>query len=241
VIICNCVSIFLTSLCASAPIILFFYTWRNMHRADDDDFQRTVGAFIDGTKGGKKGSEWGVMLVSLAFFVRRSLLCLTLVFWYEFFWGQVAIQLMITLAMIILVGWTQPFDSSFANRIELFNEWIGLLILYCIMCFSDFVPDAETRNQNGVVLIGVICIHAGVHICFMLAGIFFKLKLWALRCYNRRCRTKKEPETIVRRRRLNRGLKTIQEEEDEDEDADEKEVASSTRKILERTPTQFDS
>ena len=65
--------------------------------------------------------------------------------------------------MLIFLGWVRPFDSNFANNMELFNECITLVTLYILMCFSDFVIDPEARSTCGYWFIGTVCLYAAVH------------------------------------------------------------------------------
>ena len=110
-------------------------------------------ALLDSADLQRKSSAWVVLLIPLTYFLRRAMLCFCLVFWLEFFWGQVAIQLMISVCMMIFLQWARPLDSAFANNIETFNEVVTLLVIYLLMCFSDFVISPETRNDCGKVFI----------------------------------------------------------------------------------------
>ena len=89
------------------------------------------------------------MFVPMTYFLRRLGLSLVCVFWNEFFWGQVALQLMTSVFVIILLHWAKPMGSTFDTYIETFNEIITLITLYLLMCFSDFVPDEERRSELG--------------------------------------------------------------------------------------------
>ena len=53
---------------------------------------------------------------------------------------------MMTVGLVILIGWYKPFHSRFVNRMELFNELAALVTLYLMMTFSDFLGEAETRS-----------------------------------------------------------------------------------------------
>ena len=115
-------------------------------------------------------------MVPLSFFLRRLIFCLCLVFWIEFFWGQVALQLMSSVFVIIVLQWHRPLLSSFATNMETFNEVITLFTLYLLMCFSDFVPDPATRAECGKVYIALIIIYASVHFIFLFSDVIEKVK-----------------------------------------------------------------
>ena len=50
---------------------------------------------------------------------------------------------------MIFVGYTKPYSLPSVNKIELLNETLTLLSTYALFLFTDFVPDAEVRYQNG--------------------------------------------------------------------------------------------
>ena len=103
-------------------------------------------------------------------------MCITLIFWRDFFWGQVAVSLGISVGLVIFMGWFRPLDTSFANNMEMFNEIITLCALYLMMCFSDFVGDPETRSLCGIAFIFVICLYAANHILFLLINVCMQVR-----------------------------------------------------------------
>ena len=98
---------------------------------------------------GYKERKWYVLFVPMTYFLRRLGLGFVCIFWIEFFWGQVAIQLMTSVFVIILLHWAKPMESTFDTYIETFNEIITLITLYLMMCFTDFVPDEQRRSELG--------------------------------------------------------------------------------------------
>mmetsp|Transcript_23798 Transcript_23798/g.31859 ORF Transcript_23798/g.31859 Transcript_23798/m.31859 type:complete len:101 (+) Transcript_23798:1200-1502(+) len=70
--------------------------------------------------------------------------------------------------MIICLLWLRPIQSKRALFFEIFNEHTTLLILYLLMCFSDFMSDPELRRELGFVFIGTICVFAAVHLGFII-------------------------------------------------------------------------
>jgi len=51
--------------------------------------------------------------------------------------------------MVLLVGHVKPFTNWSANWIELGNEFSTLVVNYHLMCFTDFVPEPETKEYIG--------------------------------------------------------------------------------------------
>ena len=102
-------------------------------------------------------------------------MALCLVYWLEFFWGQVAINLFATVLMVILLQWSKPLATDFANNMETFNEVITLLVLYLLMCFSDFIVDPVVRDKCGKVYIAILIFYALVHIVLLFQDVCSKL------------------------------------------------------------------
>lgn len=70
---------------------------------------------------------------------------------------------------------------------ETFNEVITLFTLYLLMCFSDFVPDPQMRNECGKAFIAVVILYAAVHIYFLMADVLGQLRrTLRKKYYNRR-------------------------------------------------------
>ena len=111
----------------------------------------------------------------MTYFLRRLGLGLVCIFWIEFFWGQIAIQLMTSVFVIILLHWAKPMGSRFDTYIETFNEIITLITLYCLMCFSDFILDEQRRSELGHVFIATICLFAVVHIYLLFGEICWSI------------------------------------------------------------------
>ena len=52
---------------------------------------------------------------------------------------------------LIYIGYVRPFDTEYENRVEMFNEIMNLMVLYLLICFTDFVPDLSMRFLIGYV------------------------------------------------------------------------------------------
>ena len=121
------------------PIGLIIYFACNISKWNKKAFAERNGALLEGVDLERKEIRWIVLLVPVFFFLRRLLMGLTLIFWSDFLWGQICIQFFLSTALVIILGWFRPLDSSFTNNMEILNEMTTLCILYMIMCFSDFV------------------------------------------------------------------------------------------------------
>ena len=64
----------------------------------------------------------------------------------------------------------RPLESSFALRVETANECTVLVLLSLLLCLTDFVPDAATRNEIGFAYMGVSL----TNICLNLALVLYQ-------------------------------------------------------------------
>ena len=83
--------------------------------------------------------------------------------------------------MIIYLTYFRPMKSNFKNKIEIYNECTCVVLMYHLMCFSDFVPNASTRSELGKSFIFFIFLNVSVHLFFMLKESYSKLKLRLMR------------------------------------------------------------
>ena len=82
----------------------------------------------------------------------------------------------VSLGMCMYLQWYRPFADNFLNHIEAFNEATMLALTYFLFCFTDFVPDAETRYKLGFAYIATSFVNLAVHMVIMLRGSFIKVR-----------------------------------------------------------------
>ena len=191
----------------AVPIMLFAYICLKSKRLSDDKLYSKVGSLIQGSKRKSVKYPMIVIVVPIVFFTRRLSIVLTLVFWQEFIWGQVALQFMMCVGMIIFVQWFRPFDDAFSNTMETFNEIITLMILYMLFLFTDFVGAPATRRYLGFAYIGIILLYALVHLSVLFSDNYKKIKK-RLKACKEKCKSKKaeraKEKKVVKQERLAR-------------------------------------
>lgn len=69
------------------PVFLFFWMCFNRKKWGEKVFQAKYSSYLDGNDNEKPEKRWIILVSVSIFFLRRMLLCLTLVFWNEFLWG----------------------------------------------------------------------------------------------------------------------------------------------------------
>lgn len=87
---------------------------------------------------------------------RRLLFSIILIFLQEFVSFQIILFVLMSELSIIMILGFRPFKSKAYNISEGINETFILLILYHMICLSDFVPSyqRELREQIGFSNIG---------------------------------------------------------------------------------------
>ena len=172
----NYISIILLTSTLVIPVIMcFFWAW-SYKRWNKEEFIDKYGSLLEGTNMEFEERQWIVMLIPLAYFLRRLALAITCVFFIDLFWGQIALQFATSIAMIILLQYARPLESNFATNLETFNELITLNLLYMILTFSDWVPDEALRSECGKVFIAFVCLYCVVHIYFLLVEAILSIR-----------------------------------------------------------------
>ena len=87
----NIIAYTLVILCFAIPVLLFAAAYRSRWDLSGEGFSEKYGAFLDGTKTENPRYKISVIIIASVFFARRMVLCLTLVYWPEFLWGQIAL------------------------------------------------------------------------------------------------------------------------------------------------------
>ena len=174
VAISNYLSYVLLGLCGFIPTILCIFACAKRQQTNNNAFKDKYGAFLNGTRTDQSRYVNPAITIAMVYFMRRLMLSMTLVFWPEFLWGQISLQFLLSTFLIIIIQWIQPLESSFANRMETFNEVTTILILYTLMLFSDYIESSVTRSFVGLVYIGILVTFALVHLVPLFLDSFRK-------------------------------------------------------------------
>ena len=177
----NVVSILIFLTCLTIPPIMLAWFWVNRAKWRDEDFIEKAGSFFEGVRHDKE-HEVSLMIWQSIFFLRRMVLSLTLAMWQNFFWGQIVFQYIFSVGLVILIKYSSPLESRFANNMAVFNECTIVLILYMLMYFTDFVIDPNWRHSFGSMYIAILFIFTCVHFAFIIyesgRSSFFRIRYY---------------------------------------------------------------
>ena len=87
----NWLAILLTALTVAIPVGLGILMCYNRRRWSDEDYSAKYGSYFDGMQSDNEELRAIILFYVCIFFARRMTLCLTLVYWQEFLWGQLAL------------------------------------------------------------------------------------------------------------------------------------------------------
>ena len=150
-------------------------------------------------------SKGSLIMVPIFFFAKRLCLVLILLGAGSYLWVQIAMLNSMAVASIIYVMWFMPFENKSMNYIEVMNEVTLLLLTYTLWCFTDFVPEAETRHLLGFVFIATSQGNVIVHLILMVCETMKRIELGCKRCINRRKASASQKTTG---QQLRRGLRS---------------------------------
>jgi hypothetical protein len=98
----------------------------------------------------------------------------------------------ITLISIYIVGTQEPFKDGVKRIMDLFNEFLVLVLNYHLMCFTNFVSDPYTREYLGYSMTVVTCFFIAINLGYAFNGMFSnsckRLKYWCIRTKNQKKR-----------------------------------------------------
>ena len=85
----------------------------------------------------------------------------------------------------------RPFDDNRVNNLEIMNEATNFVMLYHVMCFTDFVPEAEDRYFIGWSFVACICMNLMVHLTLLIMDTTAQIKE---SCKEKCCKKKKDED-----------------------------------------------
>ena len=91
------------------------------------------------------------------------------------------------------------------------NELTFMLVVYLLFCFSDFVPDVETRHfVIGYFYIAVILLNLFVHLIFLFLDTLKKLRDWCQRkCCSSKHSINPHPHVPDKRNRIKKQMLSV--------------------------------
>jgi hypothetical protein len=132
-------SITLMSVLILATVVLTVILFRNFTKLNEQDYKDMYGSLYSKLRVKDKKV---VLLHSLYYLIRRITFPMVVIFTDKLCYQIIAVQLYY-LVSVWIIGYLRPFDDPSVFKTEIFNEIVMLLILMCMIGFSDVVPSVE--------------------------------------------------------------------------------------------------
>lgn len=113
----------------------------------------------------------------MAFFLRRMIFVLVVLFLGDFVLVQMSIQIIVSLLILLFLILYKPQKTKFTNNKEILNEFTILLMSCIAMSFTGAETDPEKRAWLGRGLIFISLSNITLHMVGLLIANFFIIKL----------------------------------------------------------------
>ncbi len=77
----------------------------------------------------------------------------------------------------ILTGEVSAYEDPRLNRLDFFNETMIMMVMYCMICFTDFLPDKDTQSNMGIVVQVFVVFHIVFNLSFVFGDYLYNLRL----------------------------------------------------------------
>mmetsp|Transcript_46320 Transcript_46320/g.61322 ORF Transcript_46320/g.61322 Transcript_46320/m.61322 type:complete len:231 (+) Transcript_46320:378-1070(+) len=81
--------------------------------------------------------------------VRKAVLCVAMVSARNHLWLQMLVVFMTSVTLIIAASYTNARERAYDRRMDIFNEVKLIFLMYHMVLFTAFVPDAQTKYFIG--------------------------------------------------------------------------------------------
>lgn len=151
-LVTNALSIFMISSCAFLFFFTAIYLWPRYDKLKTKEYRSRFHPIYEmlNLRHGKATLLW-----PLVFMLRRALFVVAVCVLIERIEMQIFLFMIPTLASMVILAWIKPLETSSANRLEVFNSCMILLMSYCLMSFTAMVEDPRARYEMGFIMVGL--------------------------------------------------------------------------------------
>merc|ERR1719232_185597 len=176
----NYFSITLFVLAVGLPLWILIFFWCNISKWEDEEFMNKYGPILEGTRMKynrfEAGNTWIALMYPVLMLLRRIGFVITVVFFPEFTWLQMATTFTFIQTMWNYLIYFYPMEDIFTNRMEIFSELTNLVLMYHVLLFTDFVGDIPVRYEIGYSFIGFMALFISVHLFLMMRDTLLKCR-----------------------------------------------------------------
>ena len=126
------------------------------------------------------------MLVPMIFFYRRLLFVYSALLLGNYLLVQLVIQISMIQFYLTILHSFRPQESRMSLHKQTFDECTYIILIYLLMCFTNFIPDPVIRSKLGVAYNSVMLSNVGFHLIMMVYSSIQSIVLMIKRIYARR-------------------------------------------------------
>lgn len=115
------------------------------------------------------------LLYHVFFMLRRLLFAFSAVILTNWPFLQIQTLILQSIFMIIFITTVKPFEDSFMNKLELFNELCILGVSYHLILFTNFNPDVNNQYLAGWSIIGITMLNVITNMSIMIGKSVIRL------------------------------------------------------------------
>ena len=138
----SCTCILFATVLITIPCLIIWHAERYFTTLSDKSVMEIYGSLFSELR---LESGRAVLLEPAFFLFRRLEMAFAIVVCRHILIVQVYLIWAQTTIAIYIIGFTDPYTSKAKAMIEIFNELTIVSVLYTVLCFSDFVPEEETK------------------------------------------------------------------------------------------------
>ena len=132
---------------------------------DDEKFTKKYGSAYDGLKTRQRSAIFFPF-----FFLMRRTAITCMAFWLDRPEMFIFIMMLLTMIETIYLLVFKPFEEPLLQRLELFNEFTSIMLLYATLCFTEYIYNDTAKSHIGWVFVGGMAVNMSVHLFFMVRG-----------------------------------------------------------------------
>ena len=156
-----------------APLCTIWLLHSKFSHLEDRSFNNRFNTLYEELDTKKK---WPIIIFKASFYMRRILLVVAILL-AKHLCFQIVLLLVQVFLHIVVIGILEPYKAPSKKNRELVNEFVIVLAVYHVMCFSPVVADIDTRIYIGYSFITLIVTHTVVSLG-LIARQILKESLW---------------------------------------------------------------
>ena len=147
------------------PLLVLFVVFCFRHKLHQPNWRSKIGSFYDGININK--SMMSIYYYPM-FLMRRLLFVLLPIIFEGVEWHQIQSLIFVNLFFTMYYYNVQPHLEPNRRRVEMFNEFMVVILSYHLMTFTHFLNDVATQFMMGYSFIFALCLVLFLNVAYMI-------------------------------------------------------------------------